>query len=427
MSPRKQRALDLYLRDRPGDLVRLSEIDHSIEPPAVNSDHYRIPQTLDEFQTEIAMQHSEYPDGMASERVIRSLAMYAGVYPIGDAREHFTIHRSLSTDVIHPTAQLEIAQRAARVRAIPDDWQEELSVRTPLVVSSSEVEGAVDLSFVEREGTSEYLGSLKVLEHATPTPLAYITGGNILLVNPQMVCPLACSYCVRIHTDPGEFGLVNFTPKETTEYLMEKFGTQGWNDIKMLKLITGAFKDYPTLRNYTAELLDEIRQATNGRFDPAHNEEQTMHLLTNLVQTTEELREMKSLGVGSLEHTIEIIDNERRRLHMRRSNPSVKTPGKGEQSFEEAMEGAARAVETYGPDKYGTTVILGMDDEATTMRGYDAMKEAGVTKSTGGLYVPNAYDEVRLQRTTFEQTMRLRRLAAGLFKLPAVFADCPED
>ncbi len=242
-----------------------------------------------------------------------------------------------------------------------------------------------------------------------------------------MVCPLECAFCIRVHTDTKDFGLVNFNPTETAAYLREKYGTDTWNRLKMIKIITGAFRDYPTLKDYTSSFLGEMRGITGGKFDPKNNSNQKVHLLTNLVQTRSELEEVKNLGVGSLEHTIEIIDDERRRQYMRRANPHAKTPGKGEQTFDEMIEVAANAVEVFSSDNYGTTVVLGMDDEHTTLRGYKAMYDAGVRQSTGGLFVPNAYDEIRLQQTTFAQTMRLRRAAARLFTLPAIFAPYTED
>lgn len=427
LSVRKQRALELYLGDRPEDLTSLTTISHTIASSKVDSDHYQVPQTLDDFHHEVALQDQAYPDGKALSRVVRSLAMYAGVYPDDTTAAHFTVHKTLSSDAIHPTAQLRIAQRAARVRAIPTNWQSDPAIRTPLLVSPGAADGFVDISFRETTGASEHLSTAKILEPATPTPLAYVTGDQIMLINPQMVCPLACSFCIRNHTSTTDFGLVNFSPRETAEYLTQKFDKETWDSLRMIKLITGAFRDYPTLRSYVSGFLTEIKRTTSGSFDPLNNSHQKMHLLTNLVQTKSELREIRTLGIRSLEHTVEIIDNDRRRQYLSRATPQGKTSGKGEQTFESMMVGARNAVSVYGPDDYGTTVVLGMDDEATTLRGYQAMYGAGVRQSTGGIFVPNAYTEIGLQQTTFSQTMRLRRAAANLFKLPAVFAPYVED
>ncbi len=187
MSPRKRRALDLYLGDRPEDLTRLPNIDTLITPPLIDRGHYSFPQTIGEFYNEVMLQDREYPDGLALSRVVRSLAMYAGVSPMGGAEQHFTVHKTLSSDIIHPTAQLRIAQRAARVRAIPPNWRDEPSLRTPLVVSPSQREGFVDISFSDPNGETRKLQTAKVLVKCTPMSRPIIDDFKVTFSPPFLI------------------------------------------------------------------------------------------------------------------------------------------------------------------------------------------------------------------------------------------------
>lgn len=417
----KVRALQLYLKQDEQALTPADQVEWgTVQPP--DNLKYTAPRTNEDLQREIELQAAEYPAN-PSERVIRGLAMYAGVHPEGDAARFFTLHRGLSPDIIHPTVQLHIGDRSARIRAVPSGWQKDTPARTPIVATSNPKGDAVDLWFDEPSEDRRHLYTANVLSPATPTPLVYRTG-EIMLINPQMVCPLECAFCIHKHLGTREFGLVNFSPRETVDYLMQQAEEgEDWGSLPMIKIITGAFRNYDHLRNYTKEFVAYMQSATEGAFDPVNNDHQTIHLLTNLVQSADEMEEIRALGVGSLEHSLEIFDDKKRRQQMYRATKNGKVPGKGEQPFNELVEAARKGVDVYGPDNYALGIVMGLDEMDTTEKGLGTLHKAGVRQLTGGIFVPNAYSELSLQQMSFSEIMQARRFAASLFKLPNIFAD----
>lgn len=415
----KGKTLDLYLRPDPHALSSAHDTEWGCDAPQEQL-RFAAPQAIDQLEEQLEAQKREFPD-KPEERVLRSLAMYAGVHPMGEAAQHFTVHRGLNPRIIHPAVHLNLAGRSAKIRAIPPNWQDDPKVRTPIVATPTERNGKIDLWFEGRDGERRHLTSADVLAPVTPTPLVYKTG-EIMVINPQMVCPLECSLCIHKHLGTREFGLANFTPEETTDYLMRD-PTEDWHNLPMIKIITGAFRSYDHLISYIQDFTTAMRRATNGAFDPVLHDHQTIHLLTNLVQTAEQMGELKEAGVESLEHSLEIIDDTKRRQQMYRASKNSRTPGKGEQTFDDLVQAAQTAVDVYGPDHYAMGLVLGLDDLDTTRQGLGKLHEAGVKQLTGGIFVPNAYHEIALQQMTFSEIMRARRFASHLFTLPNIFAD----
>ena len=97
----KAAAIDRHLFPGVDQLVAASDVDWESSPF-----DFRPPQTVAELEEEITIQDTEFPDGTASRRVLRSLAMYADVHPVGDAKHHFTVHAGLDPRVIHPAVHL---------------------------------------------------------------------------------------------------------------------------------------------------------------------------------------------------------------------------------------------------------------------------------------------------------------------------------
>ena len=123
-----------------------------------------------------------------------------------------------------------------------------------------------------------------------------------------------------------------------------------------------------------------------------------------------------------LEHSIEIFDDTRRRQMMVTARHGGKTPGKGMRTFEECVRAAEAAVNVFGPGRYAAALVLGMDDIDTTLNGMQRLAAVGVTQATAGIFVPNAFNEIGLQRMSFADMMIARRASANYFTLPNIFA-----
>lgn len=417
----KSATLERYLSDSPENLVRASQIPNWFTmSPSVGDNvplAYRPPTTWDEYCEEVEIQRRAFPDQEPSRRVIRALSMYAGVAPEDEALDRFTVHRGLDSSTIFAGVHLGLCGRSARIRAVPPQWQHSASLRTPLVVTADN-EAEMVLWFEEPNGKRHLLTRATQLAPVNPTPLAYRTG-DIITINPVMICPLSCSFCIRVHFQ-DDLGLANFNPVEAADYLVRLYGQDIWGDIRLLKLVTGAFTNYEHLRRYIEGFVRAMSQRTNGAFDPTSSERQGIHVLTNLAQSSDELRELQRLGVNSFEHTFEFVDDKRRREGMTSLRRNVS--GKGEQTFDELLQVARLAVDVFG-EHYGVTLVMGLDDFETTRVGMLRLQDAGVTTATVGIYVPNAYDEIRYQLMTFGEIIEARREAARLFALPDIFAN----
>lgn len=418
MGSAKVRALELYLQQDDAALIAADESPWGTSPPASEL-AFDPPLSYDAYQQEVQAQAAEFPDN-PDQRVIRSLAMYAGVVPEGDAAHYFTVHRGLSPHIIHPSVQLSLGGRSAKIRAIPPSWQDNVA-RTPITATMNAEGQALDIWFRDPDDSTHLLATAEILSAATPTPLVYKTG-EIMVINPQMVCPLECGFCIHKHLGTRDFGLVNFSPDETADYIVGA-SEEDWRQLPMIKIITGAFRNYNHLSAYIRGFVSAMKDRTEGSFDPVKNSDQTLHLLTNLVRTPEEMEEVRALGVGSLEHTLEIFDDTKRREQMYRATQNGKVPGKGEQTIGELIGVAKQAVGIYGPAHYAVGIVMGLDDLTTTEDGLQVLHEAGVRQLTGGIFVPNAYEEITLQQMSFADIMRARRRAAKLFTLPNIFAD----
>lgn len=416
----KQRALSLHLNPPATQNVAASEIEWGMASPH----RFRPCHTWQEYREEVRSQASAFPNDEAEARVLRAHTMYAGVHPEDGSARHFTVHRTFSPQVIHPAVQLVLAGRSAKIRAIPASWQNNVHLRTPIIATARD-ETTMDLWFEELNGERYPLGETRVLAPVTPTPLAY-KAGEIVVINPVQICQLKCDFCIHEHIQTREFGIANFTAGETAEYLVDLYGATGWESVPLVKFITGAFSTYGRLLQYMRGFTLRMKELTDGGFDPITNSRQKIHMLTNLVSTREEMEEFKAHGVGSLEHTVEIIDNARRRRHMSRASARGRTPGKGEVSFEQMVEMARIGSQVYGED-YAVGIVLGMDDLRTTVRGLKELHKAGVQKATSGIFIPNAYHEVHLQQMTFSEIMEARRASAQLFELPYIFARHEKD
>ena len=417
LSRPRRAALARHLHDDPAYLTSAADVPGWA---AAAPFRFRPARTWGEFRDEVEAQAAAFPQDAASDRVVRALAMYAGVAPEGAASRHFTLAREFNPMTIHPTARLGLPGRAAKVRAVPPAWQEDPFLRTPLVVTEEDRGGRLVLWFDgSGGGPRRRLADLPVLEPVQAAPLAYQTGDDNITINPVQVCPLSCAFCIRVHTPARDFGLANFTPQQTADYMLARLPGVDWAAIRLVKVITGAFPTFERMRAFCEALSAGLRERTGGRFDPGPGG-QSLHLLTNLGRTPGEFEALKAAGVYSLEHTIEIVDDQRRITHMTTSPFAGAATGKGRQSFAACLSAAAAAAEAYG-DRYGVTLVVGLDDLGTTLRGLRELAGAGVTRATTGILVPNAYAEVALFQMSFSEVMTARRAAARGFTLPAIF------
>ena len=412
----KLAALTRHLHEDPAHLVRAIDVSGWATTPPFR---FRPCRSWEEFEAEVAAQAAEFPHDTARDRVIRALALYAGVAPEGSAARHFTLAREFDPHTIHPTARLGLPGRAAKVRAIPQTWQQNPLLRTPLVVTDRERDGELDLWFDEADGMRRRVAVVSVLEPVQAAPLAYMSAADNITINPIQVCPLSCTFCIRVHTPVQRFGLANFNPQQTADYMLTKLAGVDWAAIRLVKVITGAFPAFSRMLAFCEGLGTALREGTKGAFDPTRDN-QTLHLLTNLGRTRDEFAALKAAGVRSLEHTVEIVDDQRRITHMTTSAYAGNATGKGRQRFADCLAAASTAVEAYG-DRYGVTLVVGLDDLDTTLRGLRQLAEVGVTHATTGILVPNAYAEVSLFQMSFSEVMVARRAAARSFSLPAIF------
>jgi hypothetical protein len=407
-------ALDVHMAGAP-HLLRAGD---AVGWDDVSPLRYRPPRTADELARELEAQAFAFGEP-ALPRVLRALAQYAGVAPEGAAANYFTLDAKLSPTRLHPWARLGLPGRQANVRAIPGGWQVNPLLRTPLVATES---GTGQLALWFDDGAERVeLGTAPVLKPNTTAPMAYRTADDIITANPRMICPQDCLFCIRHHLDASRNQLVNFSARETAEYLVARFGDVDWASMRLVKFVTGAFSTFDQLLAFLERFAVAISELTNGRFDPIHRPDQGVFVITNLGRTREEMQALKHAGVAMLEHTIEIVDDRTRRLLMTTAAHGGAAIAKGDGTFADMLAAAAVGAAEF-QDKFGVALVVGMDDFDTTRRGLRELSQAGVRCVTAGIFVPNAYDELTLMQMRFSEVMDIRRAVARSFALLDAFA-----
>lgn len=309
--------------------------------------------------------------------------------------------------------------RRLSLRLMPDAW-EKSALQTPYTVH--ETEGRLELTY-RQDDQFRSVGSFKELLPIDGIADVYMRGerakgDNGIVINPIMSCPHRCHFCSRQYDSvnrgdaEGRTPLMVFSPREMVDHTLNRLPDIDWATVQRLSLVTGSFNTFEEMTKYISELSDELRLASNGQFSPGPHTAQEILVLTHLARTPEHFKELKQLGV-SLQDTIEVIDDDVRREIMPRA-VSRAVP-KYHYDFEEIVDSVPDAIDILGKENYRATVILGLDDQQTTVNGFKLLQEGGLQRLYTPVFQPYGYQDHKLYRMRFDELLTVRRTADALF------------
>lgn len=378
-------------------------------------DPYISDETLEELLTE-----AKHPSSVMLPWII-----VAGATVDASATPHFRTKPDLRPEDSLFHARMRFDGKRVVARAVPDEWARgNPKLGTPFHVTK---EGE-DLVLYKRnaQGALEVLGKSEetgVLGSTCLKVIAYNSSGDTqikdtsITANPIQYCPLRCTFCRRQYDTVDEVRkngeqtdstrLVNIPPSVMADHLLQRYGSVDWASRMQVSFVTGTFRDFDTMHQYVDAFGKRMREITGGGFDPAHNAMQNIHLSTHLARTTDDMRRLYDAGVHSVQDTIEIVNDDVRKDVMRKAKAGDgRLRAKGELTFDDCLQAVEAGVQVMGENGYYASLVLGLDTYEDTVRGMNALRDAGLTRLDPSTYQPFEKSGLKLFRMSAEDIVR---------------------
>jgi hypothetical protein len=384
----------------------------SLDLVSFNEDVYgdRLPPVKEEYNPYISDRELQELLSMVDDpiEILAPWLIATGVYVDESAKPHFRTKPDFDYRNALFHARITLGNERLAVRGVPDAWvTQDPRLGTPFKIFKED--SVLNVYHMSDHGATTLVGSsseVGVLGSTSLKVLAYNSRGDnaerdtSITTNPIQYCPLRCSFCRREYDTLDEMRagssrsentqIANIPPEDMADHLVRnRYKNIDWSSEMQIALVTGTFRDFEGMKRYIQAFGAAMHHLTDGAFDPANNLRQNLHISTHLARNSDQMNQLYGMGVHSIQDTIEIVNNDTRRQHMRKANPEDRRlQAKGELTFEDCLDSVEAGLEVFGPTGYYAALVLGLDNYDDTQRGLHALKDHGLRSLDASIYQP---------------------------------------